>query len=311
MTVFQFLVVSRWLHFASVFVLFGASFFWLYMGREGLAAGSCGLPHTRRMTAILLRGAAPVAAISGIAWLAGILANIAGGWSSVVDPDTLRLFFFATQFGPVAMLRLILLAAAMAIALVPSTSRVWFTAYVSVAALLLISQAWLGHAAEGGAGVYGTAMIIAYSLHIWAAAAWVGGLVPLLLALAELRRVNPHDARARTLYILSRYSLMAMVAVTVIVGSGMANADFRVAGAFDKLFWTAYGEVLVAKLVVVAPMLALAYFNRFVAMPRLRVTAANGVRQIAWLRTSVAVELALGVLVLGIAAVLGLTPPPQ
>ncbi len=311
MTVFQLLVFARWIHFSAVFVLFGSSLFWLYMGEMRPAPGLCALPRARHATTILLRIAAPVATLSGLAWLAGILANIAGGWRSVVDPVSLHLFFFATQFGPVAILRLVLLAVALVIAVLPSASRVWLTAQVCVAAPLLVNQAWLGHAAEGSAGAYGTLMIIAYSLHLLAAAAWVGGLVPLLLALSELRHANPDNARARTFSIMSRYSLMAMVAVTVIVSSGIANAGFRVADAFNKLFWTNYGNVLGAKLFVVALMLALAYVNRFVAMPRLRVVATKEMMQTAGLRASIAIELMLGVLVLGIAAVLGITPPPQ
>ena len=104
---------------------------------------------------------------------------------------------------------------------------------------------------------------------------------------------------------------MAMVAVTLIVASGIANAGFRVAGSFGKLFDTAYGDALLTKISVVAAMLALAYFNRFVFMPKLRSAALKGREQTTWLDRSVTFELALGVLVLGAAAVLGITPPPQ
>ncbi|MGB8276570.1 MAG: copper homeostasis membrane protein CopD [Methylovirgula sp.] len=310
-TIFQFLVISRWIHFASVFVLFGSSFFWFYMGHERSSAGRGGLPRTLRTMTILLRIAAPVAAISGIGWLAGILANMTGGFSNVIDPETLHLFFFETQFGPVAILRLALLTAAVVIIALPWHNRAWFSALLHIGALLLISQAWLGHAAEGGAGLYGAFMIIAYSLHMFAAGAWVGGLPPLLFALVEQQHFNPYEARDWTLDILSRYSLMAMVAVILIVISGVTNAGFRVAGSFDKLFYTAYGNVLFTKVGVVAVMLALAYFNRFVAMPRLRAASLQGMAQIKKLRMSVAFELVLGVLVLGVAAVLGITPPPQ
>ncbi len=311
MTIFQFLVISRWIHFASVFVLLGAPLFWFYLGQERSSVGPDSLPRTLRATILLLRIAVPAAALSGIAWLTGILANMTGGFGNVVAPETLHLFFFETQFGPVSVLRLTLLAAAVIIGILPLRHRAWFLVLLIIAAPLLISQAWLGHAAEGGAGAYGTVMIMAYSLHLLAAASWIGGLPPLFFALAEVRHFNPDDSAARTLAILSRYSLMAMVAVTVIVGSGVANAGFRVAGAFDKLFYTGYGDVLFTKLAVVAVMLALAYFNRFVAMPRLRLAASKEKTQIARLRASVAVELALGILVLGIAAVLGITPPPQ
>ncbi|MGO9007474.1 MAG: CopD family protein [Beijerinckiaceae bacterium] len=310
-TIFHVLVIARWIHFASVFVLFGSAFFWFTMAAERSSAGPGGLPRARRATRLLLRIAAPVAAISGIAWLAGILANMTGGFGNVVDPETLHLFFFETQFGPVAILRLALLAAAVVIVTLPWYNRARLSAPLLIGALLLISQAWLGHAAEGGAGLYGAFMIIAYSVHMFAAGAWVGGLPPLLFALVEQRHFDPHEARDWSLDILSRYSLMAMVAVTLIVVSGITNAGFRVAGSFDKLFCTDYGSVLFTKVGVVAVMLALAYFNRFVAMTRLRVASLKGMAQIDKLRTSVAFELVLGVLVLGVAAVLGITPPPQ
>src|SRR5260370_39947955 len=78
-TIFNFLVIARWIHFASVFVLFGSSFFWFYMGHQRSSAGPGSLPRALRATTILLRIAAPVAAISGVAWLVGILANMTSG----------------------------------------------------------------------------------------------------------------------------------------------------------------------------------------------------------------------------------------
>jgi putative copper resistance protein D len=53
----------------------------------------------------LLRIAAPVAAISGVAWLALLLINMTKDFGSVVDPEDLRLFFFETPFGTVSILR--------------------------------------------------------------------------------------------------------------------------------------------------------------------------------------------------------------
>lgn len=310
-TIFHFLVLSRWVHFASVFVLFGSSFFWFYMGRERLLAGPGGLPKTLRATTILLRAAAPIAAISGVAWLAGILANMTSGFANLDDPENWRLFFFETQFGTVSILRLALLAAAVVVTLLPWRNRAWFSALLHIGALLLISQAWLGHANEGGEGLYGAAMLIAYAVHTLAAGAWVGGLPPLLFACVEQRHFNPEDARTWTVDVLMRYSSMAIVAVVLIVASGIANAGFRVVGSFDKLFDTGYGDVLFAKIGVVALMLVLASFNRFVALPRLRAASLKGMTQINRLRISVGAELLLGVLVLFIAAVLGMTPPPQ
>jgi copper resistance protein D len=304
------LVIARWIHFASVFALFGSSFFWLYEGQQRSSAGQGGLPRTLRATTILLRIAAPVAAISGVAWLALLLINMTKDFGSVVDPEDLRLFFFETPFGTVSILRLTLLAIGVVIAFLPWHGRWRFAALAPIGALLLITQAWFGHSVDGK-GLYRATMIAVYAIHTIAAAAWAGGLPALLFALIEQRRFGLHDARDCTLDICSRFSLMALVAVTLVVASGIANAGFRVAGSFGKLLDSDYGDVLLKKLVVVAAMLALAYFNRFIATPRLRAASLKGTAQITWLRYSVAFDIILGVLVLGVSAILGLTMPPQ
>ena len=105
LTVFYPLAVVRWIHFTSMFVLFGSSFFWFYMGAERFSAGPSGLPRALRATIILLRVAAPLAAISGIAWLAFILINSTDDIGSIVNPEDLRLYFFETPFGTVSMVR--------------------------------------------------------------------------------------------------------------------------------------------------------------------------------------------------------------
>ncbi len=311
MTIFEFLVIARWIHFASVFALFGAALFWFYAPSSAAADSPASLRATHR----LLRIAAPVAAFSGLAWLAGMLVNMtsdpaAPDWSALKDPETLRLFFFETGFGVVSIIRLALLATAVGVVALPLKGRMSFVGLVHIGAVLLVSQAWLGHAAEGGAALKGAAMIAAYSVHVLAGGAWVGGLAPLLFVLVEQGRTARNPA-LENLKILYRFSAMGMAAVTLIVVSGTINAGFRVAGSFGKLFDTAYGDVLCAKLALVAMMLALAFFNRFVAMPRSRTASGECAARTSALTRNVAAELALGVFVLGAAAVLGVTPPPQ
>lgn len=314
MTLIFFLVVARWIHFVAMFLLFGIPVFWLW---ERAACDPKDLPQTFRRSVFLLRTASLFAIASGVAWLAGILATMGGGFADLVDLETWRLFFFDTQFGGVSALRLALLVLLVVIVFIPSQHRARLFLLFLVSGMLLVSQAWLGHAAEGGAGLYGDAMILTYGAHVLAGSAWVGGLAPLVLALSELRSSRPYDAAERALRMLSRYSLMGMGAVTLIVASGIANATFRVGADFDKLVMTTYGTVLGAKLFMVAVMLGLAYFNRFVAMPRLGNftahdgPAAKGMPLAAGLCLSIAAEWGVGLLVLGLAALLGITPPPQ
>ena len=97
LTVFYPLAVVRWIHFTSMFVLFGSSFFWFYMGAERFSAGPGGLPRALRATTILLRVAAPLAAISGIAWLAFILINSTDDIGSIVQSPRICVFTFSKR----------------------------------------------------------------------------------------------------------------------------------------------------------------------------------------------------------------------
>ncbi len=304
------LVFARWIHFACIFLLFGASFFWLYEKGERCSAGPQGLPRSVRATTILLRVAAPGAAVSGVAWLALVLINMTHYVGSIYDPEDLGLYFFETPFGTVSLLRLALFVVAMAIVFLPLQGRWRFAALVPVSALLLITQAWFGHSNDGS-GLYRATMIAVYGIHTLAAAAWAGGLPPLLFAILEQRRFGAYEARENTLDICARFSLMAIIAVTLVVLSGIANAGFRVEGSFLKLLNSEYGDLLLKKIAIVAAMLVLAYLNRFVLVPRLRAAAPKDTRQITRLRYSLAFDIVLGALVLGASAVLGITMPPQ
>jgi copper resistance protein D len=95
------------------------------------------------------------------------------------------------------------------------------------------------------------------------------------------------------------------------LGCRKRHRERGLAGSFGKLFDSGYGDVLLKKLAVVAAMLAVAYFNRFIATPRLRAASSKEMRQITWLRYSVAFDVVLGALVLGASAILGITMPPQ
>ena len=95
-TVFVVLVLTRWIHFASLYVLFGSSFFWIHMGRDAWR-GTSPLPRTMLRCAAITTVAAPVVAVSGLAWLVASIANMTGDFAGVIDPDTLHAFFFENE----------------------------------------------------------------------------------------------------------------------------------------------------------------------------------------------------------------------
>jgi copper resistance protein D len=297
------LLLTRWIHFGAVFILFGSALFWLYAPED--------FPRARNTTVAMLRVTALMAVMSGVGGLWAMLADMAGGFGAVFERETLSLFFLETQFGPIAAVRLLLFAAVCVSAFGQARNRGWMTTLAALGGLLLVDQAWLGHAAEGGASFRGAAMIVAYCLHTLAGAAWVGGLPPLLFALHEAGDEVGAATAQRAFAVLARFSNMAIVAVVLIVATGLANTAFHVT-SIEALFRSEYGAVLAIKGALVVAMLALAWYNRFIGMSALRAAAEEGVRiASARLRLSVAVELGLGIAVIGAAAWLGMTPPPR
>ncbi|MFJ6012120.1 copper resistance protein CopC [Streptomyces sp. NPDC092952] len=90
-------------------------------------------------------------------------------------------------------------------------------------------------------------------LHLLAVAAWLGGLVALLVA---LHRTDGLDAGA-----VRRFSAMAFGSVVVLVATGIYQS-WRQVGTWSALTGTGYGQLLIAKVVLVAVMVALAWTSR-------------------------------------------------
>ena len=138
-------------------------------------------------------------------------------------------------------------------------------------------------------------------LHILGATAWVGGLVSLLICLPVLWR---HGVLST---LTSRFSRFALAASAIVVLSGVVQAVFEV-GSLSALVATSYGELVVAKIALLAAMLVLAAYNTRHG----RLHFASGDVKIGQLRAlprGIGAELALGVVVLAVAAVLTGTPP--
>jgi copper resistance protein D len=298
-TILQILIAARWIHFVALFILFGCPLSFLVV-RGADKGGAIQIGSALHK---LLPIAAVVAAIAGLAWIAALIANMTGDFAEAATRETLEAFFFQTQFGPIVIVRLVLLVAAILVIALPRDIR--FATWLIVNGALLINQAWLGHAADDGNSLFGVSMIGAYAIHVLAAAAWVGGLPVLLFALFARRGTFRSDNAA----ILSRYSTLATGAVTLILLSGIANALYRVNGQLGRLYATGYGDILAIKLLLVALMLGLAFYNRFIALPRLSAATPEPVP--GSLGASIGVELMLGLLVIGAAALLGVTPPPD
>jgi putative copper resistance protein D len=235
-----------------------------------------------------------VAAVSALAWLALEAANMSGEpVLAALRPDLLGRVLLDTQFGTAWLVRVALLAVAVA-----TTSRAVALACLAAAAMLC-ALAWMGHAGAAASGAQRAGELATDAAHVLAAGVWIGTLPALV---AALRR--DADARARA-WLTQRYSRVATAAVIVILFTGIVNTRLRV-GTLAALFGSDYGEVLLAKLALVALMLAVAAVNRWLLAPRL---AAGDVRAAIALRRNANAEILLGALVIALVGVLGITPP--
>ncbi|MBO0869694.1 MAG: CopD family protein, partial [Micromonosporaceae bacterium] len=140
--------------------------------------------------------------------------------------------------------------------------------------------------------------VIADVAHLGSAAIWIGGLLVLFGFL--LRKANEGELRE----ILPVWSNWAMLAVGVLVLAGTAQALVEI-GSLGALLHTGYGQLVLAKVGLLAVVLAVAWFSR-----RL-VGRTPEPATVGRLRRTVLAEVLGAVVILGLASVLVQTAPAR
>jgi copper transport protein len=211
----------------------------------------------------------------------------------------------ATSYGRAALIgALAMVCALVSLHLAPGRARQSLAALAFLLAGLVAASA--GHAATAAPRL---ATVPAIFLHMLATTAWIGSLLPLLAVLWPLPAKLDvaaliGEAEVRRLLFVSR---VLPIVFAVLAGSGLFLAVVQVQ-AVQNLWQTGYGRVLLAKLAVVAIMVALATYNRF----SLTRPAADGdARALRRLRRSIAFEVVLGCVVLAILGLWRFTPPSR
>jgi copper transport protein len=210
-----------------------------------------------------------------------------------------------TRFGRMSLAR-----AALALAIAVLAVRVLraggsMSRAATVVAVLLGLGLVVTPGLSGHASVSGPVAMIADAAHVQSAAMWVGGLMFVIAALMLADRERwPLAATS-----VPRFSAMAVGSVAVLVLAGTLQGYLQVR-AWRGLWETEYGVLLLIKLGLVIPVLALgAYHNRY-AVPRLRAQIASALERRRFLRT-VGVELVIMAAVIGVTAGLVNSPPAR
>jgi copper transport protein len=143
----------------------------------------------------------------------------------------------------------------------------------------------------------------AVAVHLLAVGVWVGGLGALVVLGGRAWRRLPDGQRAELLgHLVPRFTRLAVVAVAVVLASGVVNALGNLAAPSD-LWRLSYGRVLGAKVALLAVALVLGARHRRV-VPRRLADRAVASGAVASFQRSAAAE--LGVLAATVALAAGL-----
>ncbi|MGN6747584.1 MAG: copper homeostasis membrane protein CopD [Xanthobacteraceae bacterium] len=285
----------RAVHFAATIVAAGAVIFEVTVAAPALAVAAGiadpAIKRWHRGWIWLIWTSLAVAALSSAVWLVLIAADIyAAPITEVWSDGGIWTVATQTRFGEVSLARLA--AAALLVAALPMILRGdgpgrWRAGALVLALIILTGPAWIGHAGATP-GVAGEFPLAADALHLLAAGAWLGGLVPLAMLLAIAGRQKEPSWAAVTAIAVQRFSVLGVISVATLLASGVANSWYQV-GTLTNLFATAYGQLVLIKIALFAAMIALACVNRFYLTPRL--ATAGAVRR---LRDTTLAETALG-----------------
>jgi len=286
------LALCRSVHFAAAMTLFGATAYVVALAPPALARALS--PAMCAIAAATI----PIAAFSALVWLALESASMADGWSASFDLGSISAVLTDTEFGAVWIWRLGL---AVALVAVLALGRGGLTRLLLAgAALQLASLGLIGHATMQ-AGVLGTLHRANDAVHLLAAAAWFGSLPMFALSLKAYGDASLSVAASTA---MRRFSFWGQLDVALIVLTGVVNIALTSGfGVFAPT--TLYRILLDAKLVVVATMVGLALFNRYVLAPQLTPDS----RTQRTLAQNCVAEMILGAMVIALVSLFGLLDP--
>lgn len=242
-----------------------------------------------------------VLAIDSLAWIALTGVKAAGFGLGELFKWSLSREVLETDFGRVWALRALLALALAVLAIVALRRRL-----APAAGLLFLGSALaVTPALSGHARIEGTLGILSDAVHVLAAGAWVGGLAYLALLLVEAGG----DRWSLAGTAVPRFSRLAVVAVAAVVATGILSG-FLEARSWPALWETTYGRLVLAKVAILVPLLALGWFNNRVSVPRLRAGVSTVPERRAFAR-AVGAELALMLVIVGVTTALVAEPPAK
>lgn len=289
------------------FVAYGAT-----MGACGYVLVSAWLRRSEEPTPVsrMVVWAIVVAVGSSLLQIVVLAALATGnGLTSILDPGVLGLVLgdgIAAAFG-LALVALVALAITKGLPF-EGPARV-----LALAGSLLAPSAFVitGHTRTMEPAVAG---YLLDTVHVLGATVWFGGLAACVATVDRRHRANDTMGSAEA---VASFSGLAAVASSLVLGAGLGLGVVEV-GSLPELTGTTYGRVLIAKVLLIAIVIAIAGWNRFKLVPAVARDALNEApgsvvagQSRPWLKLMMLMraEIALLVVVLGVTgALVNITP---
>jgi copper resistance protein D len=298
------LVLIRAVHFAASAIVAGILVFRaVVLGRATSPAAIVVRARTLHVAWIGLA----VSAASGVIWLLLEAASMSGlPLGEAMTPGVLSTVLNETQYGFVSEIRL-----AMAVVAAGGLAYDRFAPARGIALAsslgLIAALAWTGHAGSTP-GASGNWHLTADIFHLFAAAAWIGGLVSLVILLSEARHDQSLSGASLARDATQLFSTVGIASVIVVFATGVINAWILV-GSWHGLIATGYGRLLMLKMALFAVMLSIAAVNRFWLTPQLGSPPESELAVLRQLTRNSMTEIALALLIFAIVGMLGTLHP--
>lgn len=284
-------IALRFIHFTSLMLVFGFAMYGAWLA-----------PLTiRRLLAKrflrLQQHAAVWSLISATAMLAVQGGLMGTGWTDVFSPNIWQAVL-QTQFGGIWLWQIVLALVTLIVALMQPRNMSRLLFMLTTAQFILL--AGVGHATLNE-GVTAKIHQTNHAIHLICAAAWFGGLLPVLWCMQLIKGRWRHQA----IQALMRFSWCGHFAVIGVLASGVLNA-LLITGFPPPTLTTYWGQLLLLKAILVMIMVVIALANRYVLVPRMRQDEDRAAPWFVWMTK---LEWAIGAVVLVIISLLATLEP--
>ncbi|WP_437890312.1 copper homeostasis membrane protein CopD [Phytobacter sp. V91] len=242
----------RFIHFSTLMLVFGCTLFINRLTPFHLQ------PLLSRQFQLFQRVCLGLSFFSALLMYALQGGMMGDGWHDVWQPET-WLALADTHFGGIWIWQILIAMLALSVALIQPRYQ---GRLLLLCGAQLLLMAGVGHAAIND-GALGFIQRTNHALHLIGAAAWFGGLLPVIYCMKLVRRSLQNYA----VMAMMRFSRYGHLFVAGVLATGVINALLIQGG---RVPWdTAWGRALLLKSALVALMVAIALVNRYVLVPRL------------------------------------------